>query len=102
MSAQPRRKRRGTKILYSRELPGGGYVTIQTELSEDASYRGWISVERRSDLGRRDGNAVPVIAEMFGVSADLLYTSLHEIASDNVAVASAIIRWESENLKAAQ
>ena len=72
-------------------------MTIQTEVSDDASYRGWISVERRSDLRRRDGNSIPVIAEVVGDTADLVYVSLHEIASDNVAVARAIRRWEREN-----
>jgi hypothetical protein len=60
-------------------------------------YHGWVSVERRSDRNRRDGAGVPIIAEAQGASTDSLYTSLHGIASDNVAVARAIRRWESEN-----
>jgi hypothetical protein len=91
-----RRRRRPLKLLYSRELPGGGYVTIQAELVDDATYHGWVAVERRSDRNRRDG-VVPVIAEAHGASTESLYASLHDIASDNVAVARAIRRWESEN-----
>jgi hypothetical protein len=83
-------------LLYSRELPGGGYVTIQAELVEDTTYHGWVAVERRSDRHRRSGG-VPIIAEAHGSSTDSLYASLHGIASDNVAVARAIRRWESEN-----
>jgi len=97
MAIPPRRKRRPPKLLYSRELPGGGYVTIQAELVEDSVYRGWVSVERRSDRNRRDGVSVPIIAEAQGASTDSLYAALHGIASDNVAVARAIRRWEAEN-----
>jgi hypothetical protein len=93
----PRRKRRQPKILYSRELPGGGYVTIQSEPVDESSFRGWISVERRSDRNRRDSAGTPIIAEVQAASTDVLFTSLHEIACDNVAVARAIQLWESEH-----
>ena len=96
MSAPQKRRRRVPKVLYSRELPGGGYVTIQTELSDESLYRGWISVERRSDRQRRNADAAPVIAEAQGETVDSVYLSLHRIASDNVAVAKEIRRWESE------
>jgi hypothetical protein len=99
MSTPQRQKRHSPKIQYSRELPGGGYVTIHTELADDASYHGWISVERRADVPRRDGTAIPVIAEAQGPTAESVYTSLHQIAADNVAVAHAIRRWESEHPK---
>lgn len=97
MTIPPRKKRRPPKLLYSRELPGGGYVTIQAELVEENLYHGWVAVERRSDRNRREGVGVPIIAEAHGASTDSLYASLHGIASDNVAVARAIRRWESEN-----
>ncbi len=74
-------------------------MTIQAELVDDTTYHGWVSVERRSDRIRRDGAAVPIIAEAHGATTDSLYASLHGVASDNVAVAKAIRRWESENVE---
>lgn len=97
MPGTPRKRRRPSKILYSRELPGGGYVTIQSEPCDNESYRGWISVERRAERNRRDNDAVPVIAETQGNSPDAVLGALQAIAADNVAVAKGIRAWEAEN-----
>jgi hypothetical protein len=94
---QPRWKGQAPKVMFSRELPGGGYVTIQVQDGDGAPCRGRITVERRSDLRRRDGESVPIIAEREGLSAELVYESLLEIATDNVAVARAIRAWEAAN-----
>jgi hypothetical protein len=91
------RKRRTPEVLYSRKLPGGGYVTILTEPTENANYRGWISVERRSDRTRRDAIAIPVIAETLADSTASVLDTLKHIASDNVAIAKEIRRWETRN-----
>jgi hypothetical protein len=52
-------------------------------------------VERRSDPSRRDGHAPPVIASAEGASTHSVFRQLLEIASDNVAVARALLRWQS-------
>lgn len=81
--------------LYSRELPGGGYVIIEAIPSDDGRFRAQLTVERRTDPMRRDGHARPVIATAEGATAGDVYNDLVKIASDNVAVAHCILRWQA-------
>jgi hypothetical protein len=81
--------------LYSRELPGGGYVIIEELPAEGGVFRAQLTVERRTDPVRRDGHERPVIATAEGPSADDVYHDLLQIASDNVAVARCILRWQA-------
>src|SRR5918912_2013166 len=75
----------GPGILYTRELPGGGYVVIESLPSEDSAvYRARVSVERRSDPTRRAGHPPPIIAELSGTSRTSVFDELYRIASDNV------------------
>lgn len=83
-------------VLYTRELPGGGYVAIEAVPgASDAGYRAQVTVERRSDPARRAGHMPPVIVELSGRSQSEVFSALHRIAADNVSVASAILRWQS-------
>jgi hypothetical protein len=82
-------------LLYSRELPGGGMVTIESLSVDSASCRARISVERRSDPKRREGHTPPVIAEADAPSQAAAFKELYEIASDNVAVARGLIQWQA-------
>jgi hypothetical protein len=82
-------------VLYTRELPGGGFVSIETLPSDGTTFRACVSVERRTDPGRRAGHSPPVIAELSGDSRSGVFGELYRIASDNVAVASGIMRWQS-------
>ncbi len=83
--------------LYTRELPGGGYVVIDL-LSPDgqlgAHLRLW--VERRADATRRAGHSPPVLIETETADPETDLAQLQRIASDNVAVAQAIRRWQRE------
>lgn len=81
--------------LYSRELPGGGYVVIEELPAEQGVFRAQLAVERRTDPVRRDGHERPVIATAEGASRDDVYHDLLRIASDNVAVARCILRWQA-------
>ncbi|MGH7663219.1 MAG: hypothetical protein ACRENI_02820 [Gemmatimonadaceae bacterium] len=85
----------GSAVLYTRELPGGGYVAIEGEAATDAVFRARVSVERRADPLRRSGHPPPVIAESEGATRAAVFNELYRIASDNVALASAILRWQS-------
>jgi len=90
---------RGTSnvLLYTRELPGGGQVTIEAVPADRAGgTRGRIAVERRCDPRRREGHAPPVIAETSAATEALLFRELYEIASDNYAVARGLLRWKGE------
>ena len=88
------------KVLYTRQLPGGGYVVIEAGPSETQStdgpppVHGLLWVERRADPARRTGHRPPVVVEATGSSRDLVLDALKPIASDNVEVARAIRRWQ--------
>jgi hypothetical protein len=94
---------RSPALLYTRALPGGGFVVIEaTELpgvpgGADASYRASLCVERRTDPARRSGHTPPVVAEARGQSTEALLETLYPIASDNVAVAQRILLWQAAN-----
>jgi len=81
-------------ILYTRELPGGGFVTIEGQPAGAETYRGVLWVERRTDPGRRLGHIPPVVVEAAGATQGNVFKQLLEIANSNVAVASAIRRWQ--------
>jgi hypothetical protein len=81
--------------LYSRELPGGGYVVIEEVPAEAGRFRAQLTVERRTDPVRRDGHERPVIATAEGTSRDDVYRDLLQIAADNVEVARCILRWQA-------
>lgn len=91
-------------LLYIRELPGGGYVTIegQPAAGEDgAPYHGALAIERRSDPDRRAGHEPPVIVEAEAPTQDEVLDRLLAIANSNVAVAAALLRWTAGRLTAA-
>lgn len=81
--------------LYTRELPGGGFVTIEARADGgEESYLGRVWVERRGDPKRREGHEPPVIVELAGSSAQQIFRELYAIAADNVAVARGLIQWQ--------
>lgn len=84
-------------LLYSRELPSGGMVLIESEnAAEGRDHRAVIAVERRSDPSRRAGHEPPIIAEAHGASRASVFRELYSIASDNVAISQALNRWQSQ------
>ena len=58
--------------------------------------RAHVAVERRREPFRRDGHEPPVIASAEGVTTHSVFRQLLEIASDNVAIARALLRWQSD------
>jgi len=92
-------------VLYTRQLPGGGYVVIETAspdastASDGASVRGVLWVERRADPARRSGHRPPVVVEATGSTRDLVLDALRPIASDNVEVARAIRQWQLRRVR---
>lgn len=84
-------------VLYTRELPGGGYVSIEALSESEAAFRARVAVERRTDPLRRAGHAPPVVADVSGESRATVYSELYRLASDNVAVSAALQRWHSHH-----
>jgi hypothetical protein len=85
----------GFVLLYSRELPGGGMVTIEALPEGSPVCHARISVERRSDPKRREGHRPPIIAEAKASTQAAAFKELYEIASDNVAIARGLIQWQA-------
>ena len=84
------------KILYQRELPGGGYVHVEeVSLNTTDTHRAHVTVERRTDPNRRDGHEPPVIARAEGLSGGA-FGELLRIAQDNVAIAKALLRLRGD------
>jgi hypothetical protein len=82
---------------YQRELPGGGFVQVEEDSTGgDGTHRVVVLVERRTDPARRDGHRPPIIASAEGASSQGVFRQLLEIAGDNVAVARALLRWQSD------
>jgi hypothetical protein len=85
--------------LYTRRLPGGGMVKIEVAPTpaqpHPPDYQARVCVERRSDPKRREGHTPPVIAEAVAPTQALALAELFGIASDNVAVARGLIRWQA-------
>jgi hypothetical protein len=85
------------RILYERELPGGGFVHVEEQEPDGGGpRRALISVERRRDPARRDGHAPPVIATAEASASQNVFRQLLEIATDNVQIARALLRWQSD------
>jgi hypothetical protein len=87
--------------LYRRELPGAGYVAIDlTSVADDAETasddrpRIRVYVERRASEDRRAGHVPPVVAEFAGDQGAPEVGELYRLASDNAALARALIEWQ--------
>jgi hypothetical protein len=82
-------------VLFTRELPGGGYVAIESLPTEAGVHRARVSVERRTDPDRRLGHVPPIIVTLEGASAAELFEELYRIAVDNVEIARGIMKWQA-------
>jgi hypothetical protein len=80
-------------LVYRRELPGGGYVAIDVRRESELA-RTCVSVERRAKHERRPGNQPVVIAQADGDERSPAFADLYRMATDNVAIARAILELE--------
>lgn len=83
-------------ILYTRELPGGGFVAIDS-LDDSRGHHARLWVERRADPARRFGHLPPIIAECRTADADAALDKLRPIAADNLTLAQEIRRWQAQS-----
>jgi len=89
--------------VYRRDLPGAGFVAIELSRDDPSAHdasvqdtpRMRISVERRGSESRRVGHTPPVVAEMDGDDTAAGIGELYRMATDNVALARALIEWQT-------
>ncbi|HEY0972211.1 MAG TPA: hypothetical protein VGE02_14680 [Gemmatimonadales bacterium] len=83
-------------VLYIRDLPGGGFVSIEGESDQRGmGYVGALRVERRSECDRRDGHLPPIVLEATAPTQVEVFDRLVVVANSNVAVAAALLRWQA-------
>jgi hypothetical protein len=80
-------------LVYRRELPGGGYVAIDVHRDSELA-RTSVCVERRAKHERRPGHKPVVIAQADGDERSAAFADLYRMATDNVAIARAILELE--------
>jgi len=83
--------------LYSRALPGGGYVAIEStpETPGTSPVHALLLVERRADPTRRVGHTPPIVAEATAADPDEAVEALFAIAANNVEIARALQLWQA-------
>ena len=87
---------RPREARYHRPMPGGGYVEIEIEPTQDrVQSRGRLIIERRADVARRLGHEPPVVAEEVHDDTDALIAELFRLAHDNAALARRLMQWQS-------
>jgi hypothetical protein len=87
--------------LYTRPMPGGGYVRVELVVSDRgdvASERrlGRVVIEPRDASPRRDDSAPLVVEEVEGDDEDAVVAECFRIARDNAAIARRVLRRRLE------
>lgn len=88
--------------VYRRDLPGAGFVEIDVHTAaaapgERAAHCTRLFVERREERERRIGHTPPVLAEIVGDDTASATGELFRLASDNAALARALLEWQSRH-----
>jgi hypothetical protein len=83
--------------LYTRPMPGGGYVKVELVVSDPGDVarerrRGRVVIEPRSASTRRDDAAPLVVEEIEGDDEDAVVAECFRIARDNAAIARRVLR----------
>ena len=89
---------RGGEALYTRPMPGGGYVRVEVVVErvavERERRRGRIVIEPRALA--RHGDAAPIVVEeLDGDDENEVLERLFRIARDNAALARRVLRRRS-------
>jgi hypothetical protein len=83
--------------LYTRPMPGGGYVRVEiVEGDENAAsaehLRGRVVIERRTPTPATPEEEHVVVAELEGDDPNVVMAELFRIARDNAAIARRVLR----------
>lgn len=96
---------RAGQPLYTRPMPGGGYVRVELVVSDRGNVaserrRGRVVIESRNPSPRRDDLALTVVEEVEGDDENEVVAELFRIARDNAAIARRVLRRRSEMRRA--
>ena len=85
------------EAVYSRPMPGGGYVRAELLVSEPADLagerlRGRVVIERRSYAPPSPDEEELVVEEVEGSDQNAVVAELVRIARDNAAIARRVLR----------
>ena len=91
--------------LYSRPMPGGGYVRVELLVSEPGNVaaeglRGRVVMERRSFAPPAPDDEELVVEEVEGADANVVVAELFRIARDNAAIARRVLRGQGATPRA--
>jgi hypothetical protein len=83
--------------LYTRPMPGGGYVKVELVVSDPGDVtrerrRGRVVIEPRGASPRRDDAAPLVVEEIEGDDEAAVVAECFRIARDNAAIARRVLR----------
>jgi hypothetical protein len=86
-----------TEPVYSRVMPGGGYVRAELLVSQPADVaaerlRGRVVIERRSYAPPSEDDEELVVEEVEGSDQNAVVAELVRIARDNAAIARSVLR----------
>ena len=83
--------------LYTRPMPGGGYVRVELVVGDRGEVagerrRGRVVIEPRDASPRRDDSAPLVVEEVEGADEGAVVAECFRIARDNAAIARRVLR----------
>jgi hypothetical protein len=83
--------------LYTRTMPGGGYVRVELVVSDRGDVlrervAGRVVIEPRDASPRRDDLAPLVVEQVEGVDESVVVAELFRIARDNAAIARRVLQ----------
>lgn len=83
--------------LYSRPMPGGGYVRVELLVSEPGALaaeraRGRVVMDRRTPTPATPPEEPVLVEELEGDDPNSIFDELFRIAHDNAAIARRVLR----------
>lgn len=91
-----------SQLIYTRQLPGGGFVVIDVAPTRNVlgrrRYLGCVVVERRGNRDRREGHVAPTVARARAATIASVFHDLFPIAQSNIVVAARCLARETPTL----
>jgi hypothetical protein len=89
------------EALYSRPMPGGGYVRVEVVREPSAEHlRGRVVIERRTPTPATPEEEPLVVEEVEGGDPNVVVDQLFRIACDNVAIARRVLQRLKQSVRA--